>query len=172
MAGILRSVFQRPPGRLQTVNKGVESLIGTDWIRHKFTRSRIPDKVFQPRPENHEKYGGDPQHPHKLHIVTRIKSTKRHPYWEKDTIKMLGLQKAHSPQIHKNIPSVNAKLKVVKHLIRIQPLKLPQGLPTEETMSSTCLKSTGELVVQWHLKPVEQEAKSDATQLQVTNRSC
>ncbi|OBS81159.1 hypothetical protein A6R68_20628 [Neotoma lepida] len=64
------------------------------------------------------------------------------------------------PQIHKNIPSVNAKLKVVKHLIRIQPLKLPQGLPTEETVSSTCLKSTGELVVQWHLKPVEQELSS------------
>lgn len=160
MAGVLRSVFQRPPGRLLTVKKGVKSLIGTDWIRHKFTRSRIPDKVFQPKPEDHEKYGGDPQHPHKLHIVTRIKSTKRRPYWEKDTIKMLGLQKAHTPQIHKNIPSVNAKLKVVKHLIRIQPLKLPQGLPTEETMSSTCLKSTGELVVQWHLKPVEQEAKS------------
>lgn len=69
---------------------------------------------------------------------------------------MLGLQKAHSPQIHKNIPSVNAKLKVVKHLIRIQPLKLPQGLPTEENMSSTCLKSTGELVMHWRLMPVEQ----------------
>lgn len=160
MAGVLRSAFPRPPCRLQTVKKGAESLIGTEWIRHKFTKSRIPDKVFQPKPEDHEKYGGDPQNPHKLHIVTRIRSTKRRPYWEKDTIKMLGLQKAHSPQIHKNIPSVNAKLKVVKHLIRIQPLKLPQGLPTEETMSSTCLKSTGELVVQWHLKPVEQEAKS------------
>jgi large subunit ribosomal protein L30 len=154
MAGVLRSMFQRPPGRLQTVKKGAESLIGIEWICHKFTKSRIPDKLFQPKPEYHEKYGGDPQNPHKLHIVTRIRSTKRHPYWEKDTIKMLGLQKAHSPQIHKNIPSVNAKLK------RIQPLKLPQRLPTEETMSSTCLKSTGELVVQWHLKPVEHEVKS------------
>ncbi|KAL1783496.1 39S ribosomal protein L30, mitochondrial, partial [Sigmodon hispidus] len=57
----------------QTVKKGVESLIGTDWIRHKFTRSRIPDEVFQPKPEDHEKYGGDPEHPHKLHVVTRIK---------------------------------------------------------------------------------------------------
>ena len=103
--------------------------------------------MFQPKPEDHEKYGGDPQNPHKLHIVTRIRSTKRRPYWEKDTIKMLGLQKAHRPQIHKNIPLVNAKLKVVKHLIRIQPLKLPQGLPTEETMSSMCLKGTEELVV-------------------------
>ncbi|XP_008844079.1 39S ribosomal protein L30, mitochondrial [Nannospalax galili] len=160
MAGILRSVVQKSSGTLQTVTDGVKSLIGTHWVRHKFTKSRIPDKVFQPKPEDHEKYGGDPQHPHKLHIVTRIKSTKRRPYWEKETIKMLGLEKAHTPQIHKNIPSVNAKLKVVKHLIRIQPLKLPQGLPTEENMSTTCLKSTGELVVQWQLKPVEQDVKS------------
>uniref|UniRef100_A0A8C0YXU7 Uncharacterized protein n=2 Tax=Canis lupus familiaris TaxID=9615 RepID=A0A8C0YXU7_CANLF len=64
----------------------VEPLICTDCIRQKFTKSRIPDKVFQPSPADHEKYGGDPQHPHKLHIVTRIKSTKRHPYWEKDII--------------------------------------------------------------------------------------
>uniref|UniRef100_A0A2K6EF52 Large ribosomal subunit protein uL30m n=1 Tax=Propithecus coquereli TaxID=379532 RepID=A0A2K6EF52_PROCO len=157
MAGILCKVVQRPLSRLQIVTKGVESLICTDWIRHKFTKSRIPDEVFQPSPEDHEKYGGDPQNPHKLHTVTRIKSRKRPPYWEKDTIKMLGLQKAHTPQVHKNIPSVNAKLKVVKHLITIKPLKLPQGLPTEEDMCNTCFKNTGELVVQWHLKPVEEE---------------
>nr|XP_004669811.2 39S ribosomal protein L30, mitochondrial [Jaculus jaculus] len=162
MAGILHSVVQRSPGKLQTVTKTVESLAGTNWIRHKFTKSRIPDKVFQPSPEDHEKYGGDPQHPHKLHVVTRIRSIKGRPYWEKDTIKMLGLEKAHTPQVHKNIPSVNAKLKVVKHLISIKPLKLPQGLPTEENMSNTCLKSTGELVVQWHLKPVEREGKPAA----------
>uniref|UniRef100_A0A9L0S0H2 Large ribosomal subunit protein uL30m n=1 Tax=Equus caballus TaxID=9796 RepID=A0A9L0S0H2_HORSE len=119
--------------------------------------SASPRWVFQPSPADHEKYGGDPQHPHKLHIVTRIKSTKRRPYWEKDIIKMLGLEKAHTPQVHKNIPSVNAKLKVVKHLIRIKPLRLPQGLPAEEDMSSTCLKSTGELVVGWRLSPVDQE---------------
>uniref|UniRef100_A0A2K6MKK2 Large ribosomal subunit protein uL30m n=1 Tax=Rhinopithecus bieti TaxID=61621 RepID=A0A2K6MKK2_RHIBE len=152
MAGILRLVVQRPPGRLQMVTKGVESLICTDWIRHKFTKSRIPDKVFHASPEDHEKYGGDPQNPHKLHIY------KKTSILGKDIIKMLGLEKSHTPQVHKNIPSVNSKLKVVKHLIRIQPLKLPQGLPTEENMSNTCLKSTGELVVQWHLKPVEQKA--------------
>ncbi|XP_006887915.1 PREDICTED: 39S ribosomal protein L30, mitochondrial [Elephantulus edwardii] len=157
MAGILRSIVQRTTGNPLTITKGMESLICTDWIRHKFTRSRIPDKVFQPSPEDHEKYGGDPQNPHKLHIVTRIKSARRRPYWEKNIIKMLGLEKAHTPQVHKNIPSVNAKLKVVKHLIRIQPLKLPQGLPTEENMANTCLKSNGELIVHWNLKPLEKE---------------
>nr|XP_058142313.1 large ribosomal subunit protein uL30m-like [Dasypus novemcinctus] len=158
MAGILRSIVQRPPDNLQTLIKGVESLICTDWIRHKFTRSRIPDKVFPISPADHEKYGGDPEHPHKLHVVTKIKGVKGRPYWEKEIIKKLKLEKAHTPQIHKNIPSMNAKLKVVKHLIRIQPLKLPQGLPAEEDMSNTCLKSTRELVVRWNLKPVEQEA--------------
>ncbi|XP_012372975.1 39S ribosomal protein L30, mitochondrial-like [Octodon degus] len=155
MAGILCSVVHRPPGRLQTVTKCVESLMGTDWIHHKVTKSRIPDKVFQLSPEDHEKYGGDPQHPHKLHVLTRIKSTIRQPYWEKDVIKMLGLEKVHTPQVHKNVPLVNAKLKVVKHLIRNQPLKLPQGLPTEENTANMCLKSTGELVVKWQLKPVD-----------------
>ncbi|XP_053409779.1 39S ribosomal protein L30, mitochondrial-like [Nycticebus coucang] len=158
MAGILCIVVQRPLGRLQTVTKGVESLVCTDWICHKLTKSRIPDKVLQPSPADHEKYGGDPQNPHKLHTVTRIKSTKRCPYWGKDTLKMLGLEKEHTPQVHKNIPSVNAKLKVVKHLIRIKPLKLPQGLPREADMSNTRLKSTGELVIQRHLKPVEQKS--------------
>ncbi|CAD7673609.1 unnamed protein product [Nyctereutes procyonoides] len=120
-------IIQHQDTNFKLMTKGVEPLICTDWIRHKFTKSRIPDKVFQPSPADHKKYGGDPQHPHKLHIVTRIKT--------------------HPPQVRKNIPSVNAKLKV-----------LPQGLPTEEDVSNTCLKSTGELVVRWHLNPVDQEA--------------
>uniref|UniRef100_A0A8B9VRK3 39S ribosomal protein L30, mitochondrial n=1 Tax=Anas zonorhyncha TaxID=75864 RepID=A0A8B9VRK3_9AVES len=64
---------------------------------------------------------------------------------------------AHQPRLHKNIPSVNSKLKVVKHLIRIQPLKLPHGLPTEEEMSDTFLTSKGELIIRSRLKPVEQK---------------
>ena len=34
---------------------------------------------------------------------------------------MLGLVEGHSPQIHKNIPSGNTKLKAVKHLIEPRP---------------------------------------------------
>jgi len=100
MSRILCSVFQRPPSRLQTVKKGAESLISTEWIHHKFTRSRIPDKVFQPRPEDHKKYSGDPQNPHKLHIVTRIRSTKRHPYWKKIRSRCWDCRRHRSPQIH------------------------------------------------------------------------
>uniref|UniRef100_A0ACB8FI91 39S ribosomal protein L30, mitochondrial n=1 Tax=Sphaerodactylus townsendi TaxID=933632 RepID=A0ACB8FI91_9SAUR len=124
------------------------------WIRQKFTRSRIPESVFQPRPGDHEKYGGDPQQPHKLHLITRIRSGKGRPYWEKNMIQYLGLEKRFETVVHKNIPSVNSKLKVIKHLVRIMPLKLPQGIPTEEEMSDVYLNSRGELIIRRRLQPV------------------
>ncbi|NXH21527.1 RM30 protein, partial [Bucco capensis] len=113
--------------------------------------------VFQPRPEDHEKYGGDPEQPHKIHVVTRIKSVVGRPYWEKKIINDLRLQKAHQPRLHKNIPSVNTRLKIVKHLIRIQPLKLPHGLPTEEELSDTILTSKGELIIKGRLRAGQQQ---------------
>ncbi|XP_039599865.1 39S ribosomal protein L30, mitochondrial isoform X1 [Polypterus senegalus] len=117
-------------------------------IRLKFTKARIPHSLYEEQAKNHEKYGGDPEHPHKLHLITRIRSGLGRPYWEKKTLKDLGLIKAHHPYVHKNIPAVNEKLKVIKHLVRIQPLKLPQGFPTEEELTQTYLKSTGELVIE------------------------
>ncbi|XP_077152657.1 large ribosomal subunit protein uL30m isoform X2 [Ranitomeya variabilis] len=93
-----------------------KSLVSTDWIRHKFTRSRIPEETFQPKPEDHEKYGGDPQQAHKLHLVTRVRSFIRRPYWEKEVVEKLGLRKAQNPVVLKNIPSINNQLKVIKHL--------------------------------------------------------
>ncbi|CAD7680180.1 unnamed protein product [Nyctereutes procyonoides] len=79
---------------------------------------------------------GDPQYPpHRLQVVTRIKKYK-------EMSKLLG-HLEHTPQIHKNI---------------LSPLKLSQGLPTEEDMPNTCIKSTGESIVQRHLNPIVQEA--------------
>uniref|UniRef100_U3JMU7 Large ribosomal subunit protein uL30m n=1 Tax=Ficedula albicollis TaxID=59894 RepID=U3JMU7_FICAL len=105
-------------GTGKVLGKRIEGMASPMWVRCLFTRSRIPDSVFQPRPEDHEKYGGNPEEPHKIHIVTRIKSVIGRPYWEKKIIRDLGLDKAHKPRLHKNIPSVNSRLKVVKHLIR------------------------------------------------------
>ncbi|XP_006638987.1 large ribosomal subunit protein uL30m [Lepisosteus oculatus] len=156
MAGLCRA-FQKPSAGWKDLTRALPF----PWnavCRYKFTKSRIPPEVFEERAKEHEKYGGDPAQPHKLHLVTRIKSTMRRPYWEKKIVHDLGLGKAHQPRVHKNIPSVNAKLKIVKHLLRIQPLKLPHGLPTEEELADTCLKSTGELVVRRCLKPLEQKA--------------
>nr|XP_020661243.1 39S ribosomal protein L30, mitochondrial [Pogona vitticeps] len=137
----------------------VEPVTWNIWIRQKFTKARVPESVFQPHPGDHEKYGGDPEQPHKLHLITRIKSGRRRPYWEKELIKQFGLGRRYEPVVHKNIPAVNKKLKIIKHLIRIQPLKLPHGLPTEDEMSDTYINcSTGELIIRRHLKPVEQKA--------------
>uniref|UniRef100_A0A8D0HGQ7 Large ribosomal subunit protein uL30m n=1 Tax=Sphenodon punctatus TaxID=8508 RepID=A0A8D0HGQ7_SPHPU len=127
----------------QTLAKSnLQSLTWTGWIRHSFTKSRISESVFQPRPEDHEKYGGDPLQPHKLHLVTRIRSGIGRPYWENKIIQDLGLEKAHQ----------------FRHLVRIRPLKLPHGIPTEEDMSDTFINSKGELIIWRRLKPVEEKA--------------
>uniref|UniRef100_UPI00398EAAF5 large ribosomal subunit protein uL30m isoform X1 n=1 Tax=Pristiophorus japonicus TaxID=55135 RepID=UPI00398EAAF5 len=71
-------------------------LIPLSWpgfIRLKFTKARIPEKMFEVEPSDHEKYSGDPDQPHQLHIITRIKCTKRRPYWEKKIVHDLGLDK-------------------------------------------------------------------------------
>lgn len=70
----------------------------------------------------------------------------------------LGLEKAYVPVIHKNTHSVNNQLKYIKHLVKIQPLKLPYGLPAEEDMADTYINSKGELIVRCLLKPVEPKA--------------
>nr|ACO13533.1 39S ribosomal protein L30, mitochondrial precursor [Esox lucius] len=124
-------------------------------FRSKFTKSRISQELLDQWSQEHEKYGGNPEQPHKLHVVTRVKSTMRRPYWEKKMVEGLCLQKANVPVIHKNIPSVNSQLKFIKHLVRIQPLKLPYGLPDEEDMADTYLNSKGELIVRRLLKPLE-----------------
>uniref|UniRef100_A0A667FWL3 Uncharacterized protein n=2 Tax=Lynx TaxID=13124 RepID=A0A667FWL3_LYNCA len=146
-AGISHSVVSKPAGRLQTVSKGVESLICTSWIHYSFSRSRIPDKMFQPSSRLH-----------KLHAATRIKSTRRRPEWGTDTMKVPSLEKAHTPQVHKNIPPVNVKLKADEHLITVKPLKPPPELPAEEASCHVCLKSTRYSAVWWHGNPVLQEA--------------
>ncbi|XP_053313462.1 39S ribosomal protein L30, mitochondrial [Spea bombifrons] len=155
MAALCRNVPRNIFGLKVVPEHPAYSLMWIGGIRHKFTKTRYHDEFFQPKPEDHEKYGGDPEQPHQLHLVTRIKSGLGRPYWEKNILKVLGLEKAHRPVVHKNIPAVNEKLKIVKHLVRIQPLKLPHGIPTEEDIAETYLRSTGELVIHKKLKPIE-----------------
>lgn len=136
MGRVLPSVVHRTPSKLQTVTNGVESRVGTDGICHEFAKSRTPDKAFQLRPEDHNKYGGGPHHPPKLHIVIIRRGRER---YSKN-----GLGRAHFPQIHKSIPSVNSKLEVVKQVTRTQPMTLPQGLPLGENTYAVCLRHTGD----------------------------
>ncbi|XP_065105016.1 large ribosomal subunit protein uL30m [Paramisgurnus dabryanus] len=157
MSGLYRALTTSTSTIIKTVTQATPCPLYTA-CRTRFTRSRIPPQVFEERAKEHENYGGDPEHPHKLHIVTRVKSTMRRPYWEKKVVKSLGLMKAHEPRVHKNTPSVNNQLKIIKHLVKIQPLKLPYGLPAEEDLANTYLNSKGELVVQRLLKPLDQKA--------------
>ena len=64
----------------------------------------------------------------KLFAVTLIRSGIRQPYWEKRTLKALGLTKLHKTVIHKNSPSVNGQLNAVKHLISIKPLDVVSSM--------------------------------------------
>lgn len=147
--------------RLSVKNLTEATLSPRPWvvsIRSKITKARVPQELFAERSKEHEKYGGNPDQPHKLHIVTRVKSVMGRPHWEKDMVKYLGLQKAHVPVIHKNTTAVNHLLKFVKHLVRIQPLKTPYGLPAEEDMANTYINSKGELIVHRLLQPEDPKA--------------
>ncbi|XP_047457541.1 39S ribosomal protein L30, mitochondrial [Mugil cephalus] len=158
MLGIYRSLSF---SSVKNLTEATAVLSPCTWFmsaRSKFTKSRVPKEHFDEISKEHDKYGGDPDQPHKLHIVTRVRSVKRRPYWEKETIRYLGLQKGNSPVIHKNTPAVNNHLKIVKHLVSIQPLKTPYGLPAEEDMADTYINSNGELIVRRLLKPVDQKA--------------
>lgn len=184
------------------------------WLQH-----------FAERAKEHDKYGGDPEQPHKLHIVTRVKSAMRRPYWEKDMIKYLGLQKVrlciwltstkcfvfsiqYIPPQNCATPMSQTFPIVFRHMFlwftkthllstanwslsstswgktsgntavsdeqwrreelgsvrafpswfRIQPLKTPHGLPSEEEMADTFINSKGELMVRRVLKPAEPKA--------------
>ena len=61
---------------------------------------------------------------HKVHAVTLIRSGIRQPWWEKRTLRVLGLTKLHKVVIHKNIPAVNGLLRSVKHLIDVKPVEM------------------------------------------------
>lgn len=60
----------------------------------------------------------------KLFAVTLIRSGIRQPYWEKRTLKALGLTKLQKTVVHKNTPSVNGQLNSVKHLVSITPINI------------------------------------------------
>lgn len=63
----------------------------------------------------------------KLHAITQIRSGIGRPYWEKRTLKALGLNKLHKTVIHKNTPTINGMLSVVRRLIKVQPMQMVNG---------------------------------------------
>ena len=58
----------------------------------------------------------------KLLAVTLLRSGIGKPYWQKRTLKALGLVKMHKTIIHKSTPSVTGMLSSVKELIHVRPV--------------------------------------------------
>ena len=88
---------------------------------------------------------------HKLHAVTLIRSGIGRPWWEKRTLRALKLERLNQTVVHKNIPSVNGQLKLVKTLVQVRPvvvnedhleaaLKKFEGISTEEVEISANLR--------------------------------
>ena len=61
---------------------------------------------------------------HKLHAVTLIKSAIGQPWWEKRTVKFLGLNRLHKTVIVKNTATLNGQLQAIKHLIEVKPIEV------------------------------------------------
>ncbi|CAH8547614.1 unnamed protein product [Dicrocoelium dendriticum] len=74
-------------------------------------------------------------------MVCRVKPLKGVPHYQRAVLERHGLgedTKNHSWILVKNTPSVNQDLYVIKHLVRIQPVKFPQGLPTADDDLTKC----------------------------------
>lgn len=102
-----------------------------------------------------------PYEPSPLHLVTRIRSLKGKPYWERNILRDFGLEKRSKCAILKNTPENNAYLWKVKHLVKIVPIQLPKDLPENPDPRHLFLKETGELIYTPHIEVNEGDYKED-----------
>ena len=106
----------------------------------------------------------------KLFAITLIRSGIRQPYWEKRTLKALGLTKLHKTVVHKNTPSVNGQLNSVKHLISITPIYMKSksevldgnGSIASQYDTAVFLKRNGEFDMDKYLKYCERQQKDES----------
>ena len=79
--------------------------------------------------------------PHKLHLVTLMRSGIRRPWWEKRAIKKLGLTKRMTSIVLKNTPETNEILRSIKTLIKVQPVVLKNDDAASSDLSSSSTRS-------------------------------
>nr|CAG4647453.1 EOG090X0EYV [Megafenestra aurita]SVE92693.1 EOG090X0EYV [Megafenestra aurita] len=89
----------------------------------------------------------DPEfEPPKVYMVQRIERMKFNPFWHKKLLKEFGIDRKSSDYaIVPNTPNNCARLWKVKHLVRITPISIPQGLPEDGDMAGARLQDNGEL---------------------------
>jgi len=105
--------------------------------------------------------------PHLLHVVTLAAQVPKTTWWEKKILVEYGLfekynyrMKKRPTVVLKNIPSVNSRLDLIKHLVEIKPLTCPGGLPvTVEDARHFQINSNGELVQRQHFIEKTEEQK-------------
>lgn len=91
---------------------------------------------------------------HKLHAVRLVRSGIRQPWWEKRTLRALGLTRLHKVVIHKNTPAVNGLLRSVKHLVDIRPVEVvaekndAENKDEQEQGSPVFLKANGQFDIE------------------------
>nr|CAG4648292.1 EOG090X0EYV [Moina brachiata]SVE93300.1 EOG090X0EYV [Moina brachiata] len=94
----------------------------------------------------HPDHKEPPYEPSKALMVQRIRCLKKKPYWEKNVLIEIGLDGKNSEiAILPNTPSTCAMLWKVKHLVRITPISLPQGLPEDGDLTGARLLENGQL---------------------------
>ncbi|UXI19450.1 RER1-like protein [Sarcoptes scabiei] len=83
-----------------------------------------------------------------FHLVWRYKSFYGNHWTLKLILRRLGLHQTERniPVVIPNTPHYNQMLWEIKHLIRLKPLKFPDGIPTEEDIGNVKIDlNTGEL---------------------------
>jgi len=144
-AGLVNNALQatRMPSTSSILSDTLTPYIGVGGVRH--LRARILNKVMKQDPESVKHHGftfyprhpdqkDPPYEPAKLFMVTKIKSVRGQPYWEKYLVgRHFKLQENGTTVIVKNTPETNQKLYRIKHLVEIKPITFPNGFPTDTT---------------------------------------
>lgn len=104
---------------------------------------------------------------HKLHAVTLIKSAIGQPWWEKRTVKFLGLNKLQKTVILKNTDTINGQLQAIKHLIDVKPVEIVEE-DTDKTSGEdgVFLRENG----QFHLSTFQDYMKNNPRMEKVLQR--
>nr|XP_033321788.1 39S ribosomal protein L30, mitochondrial [Megalopta genalis] len=122
----------------------------------------IPDAVKYPGVTYYPRNKTDvdpPIVPSKIFMIHRVKSFKGNPYWDKDTLKRIGLSEVNrEPVFVKNTPEVCSQLWKIKHLIKITPVKLPDGEIKADENREYYFHSSGDIYIGGKLDPARLEA--------------
>ncbi|KAH0563841.1 39S ribosomal protein L30, mitochondrial [Cotesia glomerata] len=111
--------------------------------------------TYYPRHKDHK---DPPIKPTKLLMVQRVEKFKGNPYWDKNILIQLKLDKVASDiAIVKNTPEMCTLLWKIKHLIKVTPINMPDKLPNDESVQ-TWLHENGDLLMAPRVDPDREKA--------------